>query len=269
VSERPWVLVLGCTVGAGGAICQRLLKTSRANIIGVHRGNFPEEAAALLATAAESGARCVLLQGDAGRLENIPGLIEQVMGILAGDQLDMVVHSCADGSSGLIRSEDPKIQLHPKQVLKTFEIMAHSFLFWGQGLVSAGLIRHGGQLLALPNTMDEVVARGFCAIGASKAALVAYIKYMANELGRVGVRTNGLRFGATPTAAFQRMPTHEATLAAIVDTNPMGRHTTVEDVADIVELLLDPRSAWLNGAVIDFDGGEHFTLGDRLFGLKL
>ena len=49
----------------------------------------------------------------------------------------------------------------------------------------------------------------------------------------------------------------------------MGRHTTVEDVADFVELLLDPRAAWLNGAVIDFDGGEHFTLGDRLFGLKL
>jgi NAD(P)-dependent dehydrogenase (short-subunit alcohol dehydrogenase family) len=269
VSERPWVLVLGCTVGAGGAICQRLLQTSRANIIGVHRGNFPEEAAALLATAATSGGRCVLIQGDAGRLENIAGLTEQVIEILAGDQLDMVVHACADGSSGLIRSDDPKVQLHPKQVLKTFEIMAHSFLFWGQALVSAGLIRRGGQLLALPNTMDEIVARGFCAIGASKAALVAYIKYMANELGREGVRTNGLRFGATPTAAFQRMPTHEATLAAVVEANPMGRHTTVEDVADFVELLLDPRAGWLNGAVIDFDGGEHFTLGDRLFGLKL
>ncbi|MBK7761125.1 MAG: SDR family oxidoreductase [Deltaproteobacteria bacterium] len=268
MSERPWVLVLGCTVGAGGAICRRFLETSRANIIGVHRGNFPEEAAALMAIAEATGTRCVLLVGDAGRLDNIAGLTEQVTAILNGDQLDMVVHSCADGSSGLVVCDDPKIQLHPKQVLKTFEIMAHSFLFWGQALVNAGLMRRGGQLLALPNTMDELVARGFCAIGASKAALVAYIKYMANELGRLGVRTNGLRFGATPTAAFQRMPTHEATLAAIVDTNPMGRHTTVEDVADFVELLLDPRAAWLNGAVIDFDGGEHFTLGDRLFGLK-
>lgn len=269
MSERPWVLVLGCTVGAGGAISERLLKTSRANVIGVHRGNFPEEAAALEATAAASGARCALILGDAGRLDNIAGLAEQVAAILDGDQLDMVIHSCADGSSGLVLSDEPKHQLHPKQVLKTFEIMAHSFLFWGQALVHAGLIRRGGQLLALPNTMDEVVARGFCAIGASKAALVAYIKYMANELGRLGVRTNGLRFGATPTAAFQRMPTHEATLAAVVELNPMGRHTTVEDVADLVELLLDPRAAWLNGAVIDFDGGEHFTLGDRLFGLKL
>jgi NAD(P)-dependent dehydrogenase (short-subunit alcohol dehydrogenase family) len=265
---RPWVLVLGCTVGAGGAICARLLRGAAANIIGVHRGNFPEEAAALEAMAAASGARCVLIRGDAGRLENIAGLTAQVTEILAGAQLDMVVHSCADGSSGLVLSVDPKQQLHPKQVLKTFEIMAHSFLFWGQALVGAGLIRQGGQLLALPNTMDEIVARGFCAIGASKAALVAYIKYMANELGRVGVRTNGLRFGATPTAAFQRMPTHEETLAAVVEANPMGRHTTVEDVADLVELLLDPRAAWLNGAVIDFDGGEHFTLGDRLFGLK-
>ena len=269
MSERPWVLVLGCTVGAGGAISERLLKTSRANIIGVHRGNFPNEAAALEATAAASGARCVLIIGDAGRLENIPELTEQVRSILDGAQLDMVVHSCADGSPGLVVSEDPKVQLHPKQVLKTFEIMAHSFLFWGQALVNAGLIRRGGQLLALPNTMDELVARGFCAIGASKAALVAYIKYMANELAREGIRTNGLRFGVTPTAAFQRMPTHEAILAAAVSVNPMGRHTTVGDVADMVELLLDPRSAWLNGAVIDFDGGEHFTLGDRLFGLKL
>ena len=265
---HPWVLVLGCTVGAGGAIASRVLTDTELGVIGVHRGNHPEEAAALQALAQAHGRECVLIQGDAGRLENIPALLSQIQEALQGRPIRLMVHACADASAAPIVHEQAPKRLHPKQILKTFEVMAHSFLFWGQSLVVEGLMEKNGQLLALPNTMDELVASTFCAVGAAKAALSMYVRYMAVELGPHGVRVNGLRFGATPTPAFSRMPTYEATLSTMRAINPMGRTTEVQDVANFVMLLLDPRSGWLNGSIIDFDGGEHLAVGEFLFGQR-
>jgi enoyl-[acyl-carrier protein] reductase I len=39
--------------------------------------------------------------------------------------------------------------------------------------------------------------------------------------------------------------------------NPYGRLTTPEDVANAVYLLSTDEAAWINGAVVPVDGGEH------------
>lgn len=263
--ESVWALVLGCTVGAGGAIARRLLRDTDVGLIGVHRGNHPQDAAELEELARAGGRRCVLLQGDAGRLEGLPALVERVREVLGSQRLVLMVHCCADASAAPIVHKDPRSSLHPKQILKTFEVMAHSFLFWGQSLVQQDLMQRGGLLLALPNHLDQNIASTYCAVGAAKSALVTYVRYMAVELGPFGVRVNGLRFGATPTHAFQRMPHFKRTFEFAARTNPLGRNTEVADVADLVMLLMDPRAGWLNGAIIDLDGGGALAVGQALF----
>lgn len=268
MSEQVWALVLGCTAGAGGAIARRLLTETDIGVIGVHRGHFPQAAQELEALAQAHGRRCVLLVGDAGRLEGLPTLVAQVRAAVGGGRIRLMVHCCADASAGYVVHPDPRRQLHPRQILKTFEVMAHSFLFWGQALVQEDLMEPGGQLLAMFNLLDAHVATTYCAVGASKAALVAYVQYMSVELARHKVRVNGLRFGATPTEAFQRMPGFQQAMDAISQLNPMGRTTQLSDVADFVTLLMDPRAGWVNGAILDLDGGERFGFTEQILGFK-
>lgn len=259
-----WGVVLGCSVGSGAAVVEALALKSGLDVVGLHRGNHPEEAGALRATVGAAGRRFVEVVADAGRPDAIHELAGRVQDVTGRGAVRICVHSLADASVGLVVSEEPRRQLHPRQIIKTFDTMAHSFLYWGQELHHRGLMEPGGQLLALLNFLDQFTARGFCAIGASKAALGAYVRYMGAELAPA-MRVNALRFGAAKTFAFARMPNSDAALQRLAGVNPMGRVTRVEDVGDFVSLMTDPRCAWLNGATVDFDGGEMAQLAESMF----
>ena len=172
--DARWALVLGCSVGTGAGVARALARTAGLHVIGVHRANHPEAAAALVADVEAADRRCVLIEADAGLIDDIPGIGRQVEEILDGAQrggLRVIVHSIANASVGYVVHPNPERQLHPKQVLKTFESMAHSFLIWGQVVHGEGLIGPGAQLLAMMNYSDECTLWGGAAIGASKCAL--------------------------------------------------------------------------------------------------
>lgn len=236
------------------------------NVVGVHRGNYPELARALQDELRAAGRRCELLVGDAGRMSTLHPLLDQVKAMVPPGQLRIFVHSLADASRGLIVHEDPAKRVHVKQILKTMEVMAHSFLVWGQELFEAGLLGEGSQLLALPNHAETVYVRGFAPIGVAKAALNAYVHYMALELAPHGIRVNGLRFGPTLTEGLRRMRPNDGDMAIWRNIAPTGQLTTTADVGDFVELMVDPRARWLTGSIIDLTGGWHLAIADSVLG---
>lgn len=261
-----WAIILGCSMGTGAAVARAVARNDALNVIGVHRGNHVDEAAALKADVEAAGVRCELLVADAGRIAHIDELVAAMGAVMGPDgRVALVLHSVADASVGPIVHPDPKRALHPKQILKTFEVMAHSFLFWGQRLFSAGLLAPSARILALLNTMDSHVAPAATAIGASKAALGAYVRYMADELGPHGIRVNAVRFGASDTYAFSRVPGSDVVLSNMRGINPLGRNVDPADVASFVSLLLDPRAASVNGAILNVDGGEESAFGHLVF----
>ncbi|MCB9741071.1 MAG: SDR family oxidoreductase [Alphaproteobacteria bacterium] len=249
-------------------MARRLCVEGDFHLVGIHRGNHPEEAQALVDGTRAGGRQAVLIEADAGRMDTIPELARRVGELTGGAGFELVVHSCADASYGRALHEDRSKELHPKQLIKTFEIMAHSFLIWGQELFHAGQLPEGSQVLALPNLLDSMVLPGFCAVGAAKAALNTYVSYMAMEMGAKGVRVNGLRFAVTPTGALSRMQFGDAALKVAGKMNPRGEVMDCEDVADFVELMVDGRAAWLNGAIIDLSGGTHLGAAMQAFGLR-
>lgn len=253
-----WALILGCSVGSGAAIARGLAAHNGLDIVGFHRGNHAAKAADLQRDVEAVGRRCVLLEHDAGRLESIAGQAEKLAEIFGrGEGLRIAVHALTGASLGPIACrKDPGRALHPRQIARTFDAMAHSFLFWGQALVHTGLFAPDGQLLGLLNFQDESTPPGFAAIGGVKGALTAYVRHMAFEFPRYGVRVNALRFGAAETEAFGHVPNANVALENIAGVSPMGRNVGLEDVASFVSLLADERAQFLNGSIIPFDGGE-------------
>ena len=259
MTERPegtWALILGCSVGAGAEIARTLARKNRLNVLGFHRGHHTEEAGELQAEIRGLGLRCELVQANAGRLDTIPELTDEVARLLSGDTIKVMVHSLADASVGPLVHHEEGVALQPKQLLKSFEVMAHSFVFWGQNLFTRGLFGPQSQIIGLLNYLERHVLVGGAAIGASKAALSGYMRYMAGEYAPYGVRVNGIRFGPVDTFASRHVPNFARGHAAFARLNPMGRNGTVTDVADMLSLLLDPRAGFVNGEIISVDGGE-------------
>lgn len=87
-----------------------------------------------------------------------------------------------------------------------------------------------------------------------KAALEAYGRNMANELGRMGVRINTVAPGMVyPTKATAE--TKEETKELVIAQTPLGRLAKAEDVADAVLFFLSPYSSFLTGQSLYVDGG--------------
>lgn len=87
--------------------------------------------------------------------------------------------------------------------------------------------------------------------GASKAALEAYSRSAAAELGRYGITVNIASLGPVQTGWIT--PEHEAACAA---GTPLGRVGEPEDVADVVAFLTSEEARWLTGQTLFVGGGN-------------
>ena len=92
-------------------------------------------------------------------------------------------------------------------------------------------------------------------IGASKAALEALARALAQELGPRGVRVNVVSAGVVDTDALAYFPNRAEVLADFSRRTPAGPVLTVQDVADAVYLLCLPEARMINGHTLVVDGG--------------
>jgi NAD(P)-dependent dehydrogenase (short-subunit alcohol dehydrogenase family) len=254
-----WALILGATSGAGLAICKALAREPGLHILGVHRGNHPDGVAEVEASVRASGKQIRWLVADAGKPELIDGEADLIREIVGPQGVHIIVHSLANASVGRLASGDPAAWLHPKQIQKTFDSMAHSFVYWTQAMLRRDLLAPGARILALDNAINESLLGNLSVIAAAKASLETYVRHLALELGPQGYRVNALKFGTVESAALQWIFPAEVwdRVKAIHDRMfPAGRMNTMDEVAAFVSVLAMDAGAWFNSAIIDFTGGQ-------------
>lgn len=70
------------------------------------------------------------------------------------------------------------------------------------------------------------------------------------------MRANVINAGVTDTPSLALIPGYDELVAKATASNPLGRMTMPEDVANVVYLLSRPEADWINGTIINVDGGE-------------
>jgi enoyl-[acyl-carrier protein] reductase III len=138
----------------------------------------------------------------------------------------------------------------------TLDVMAHSLIYWAQDLNRNGLLRNGSRIFAMTSLGSQLATKAYGAVSAAKSALESHIRQLALEFGSQGITANAIRAGVTNTPSLQKIPGHEALMAAALSKNPSGRLTTPQDVAKTIAVLSHPNTYWMTGNVINVDGGE-------------
>ncbi|NSY18558.1 SDR family NAD(P)-dependent oxidoreductase [Neorhizobium sp. AL 9.2.2] len=90
------------------------------------------------------------------------------------------------------------------------------------------------------------------AYAASKAGLAALTREIAHEFGPHGVRANAIAPGEIDTAILS-----EGTDLLVEANVPMKRLGTPREVAETIHFLCSETSAYINGAEIHINGGQH------------
>lgn len=270
MQPRQWAVVLGASAGTGAEIARAVARNPGLDVFGTHRGHHAESAAAVTADIESAGRQAVMLTGDAGSAEGAAHGAQALLEAAGARSVRLFVHSLASASLGRFASgrED---QLVARQVHKTFDVMAHSFVFWVQELLALDLLAPGARLLGLTNPLDESLILDCGLIAATKAALETYVKALAAELGPRGFRVNLLKFSTVITPAMRTVYSHEA-MAHIEAVHrrllPAGRMCTTEEVARVVSFLAGPDAEFFNGATVDFSGGMSLKLADLMLGRR-
>ena len=111
--------------------------------------------------------------------------------------------------------------------------------------------RHG-RIVAVGSVIGQVASQGNTPYGASKAALLAYVKGLAIESARRGVTVNFVAPGFVDTEMMAPFAAHRAATESRV---PAGRYATPEEIAAVAGFLVSPEASYVNGAYIPVDGG--------------
>ncbi|KAK5052639.1 hypothetical protein LTR84_002504 [Exophiala bonariae] len=96
---------------------------------------------------------------------------------------------------------------------------------------------------------------GIAVYCATKYAVIGWSKCMALELGSKGIRVNVICPGAINTPTNNSVRAGPAMLQSVAETIGLRRVGTAEEVADVVAFLFSDNSRYMNGSVVEIDGG--------------
>jgi NAD(P)-dependent dehydrogenase (short-subunit alcohol dehydrogenase family) len=261
-SDR-WAVILGVSAGSGNAIARAVVRDPGLHVFGVHRGHYADLAKDLEEQLGATGRRAVLHVANAGTPDGVRACADALAAVAGKRSVGLLVHAISGASLGHFLDHPGGFE--PRHVEKTFNYMAHSFVYWAQELHRRELLASGARLLGLTNLLHDSLIDHCGLIAACKGALQMYVKYLALELGPLGHRVNLLKFGSLMTPALTRMLGPEAVQrleTKYAELIPAGRLLTADDLGRVVSYLARAESDWFNGATIDYTGGMSLRLLD-------
>ena len=255
-----WAVVLGASSGFGGAAAIELARHGM-NIFGVHLDRQATMPAVqhVIKEIKHTGAEAIFYNinaADSIKREEALDDIQERFSTDSSNTVKVLLHSLAFGTLKPFIAAKPEEALSQAQMEMTLDVMAHSLVYWTQGLLSRKLMRKGGRIMGLTSSGGHSVIPNYGAISAAKASLESHLRQLSMELGPLGITANAVMAGVTDTPALRKIPNHVRMREVARAKNPANRLTTPEDVAKAIVLLADENAYWISGNVIGVDGGE-------------
>jgi enoyl-[acyl-carrier protein] reductase I len=135
----------------------------------------------------------------------------------------------------------------------SFPAMAKAALPW---------LRPGSSLLTLTYLGSMRAVPNYNTMGLAKASLEASVRYLAANLGRKGLRVNGISAGPIRTLAASGIKDFGKLLGIVANSSPLGRNITIDDVGNVAAFMLSDLAAGVTAEITYVDGGfSHAMIG--------
>jgi len=113
--------------------------------------------------------------------------------------------------------------------------------------------QEGGAIINLASVVGIMGNAGQANYTASKGGVIALTKTTAKELGSRNIRCNAVAPGFIQSKMTDVLP--DDVKKAYMDTIPLRRFGTAEDIAKCVAFLVSPDAAYITGQIISVNGG--------------
>ena len=137
----------------------------------------------------------------------------------------------------------------------TMDISVYSFTSVSRR--AAAMMTEGGSLLTLTYYGAEKVMPHYNVMGVAKAALEASVKYMAEDLGKDGIRVNAISAGPIKTLAASGIGDFRYIMKWNELNSPLRRNVDQEEVGKAALFLLSDLGSGTTGENLHVDAGYH------------
>ncbi len=136
-----------------------------------------------------------------------------------------------------------------------FEVNVHGVYRCICGALPGMLRRHSGCIITVASMWGQVGASCEVAYSATKGAVIAMTKALAQELGPSNIRVNAVSPGLITTDMTANL--NEETLSALHEATPLGCSGSPEDIAQAMLYLAD--APFVTGQILPVNGGFVIT----------
>jgi enoyl-[acyl-carrier protein] reductase I len=170
-------------------------------------------------------------------------------------KLDFLVHAIGFSDKNELRGR--YVDTSRDNFLMTMDVSCYSFTAVMQR--AEKLMKDGGSALTLTYYGAEQVMPHYNVMGVAKAALEASVKYLAEDLGKDGIRVNAISAGPIKTLAASGIGDFRYILKWNELNSPLRRNVTIEDVGKSALYLLSDLGSGVTGENLHVDAGYHIV----------
>ena len=242
-------LVTGGSRGLGQMMAQRLAAAGA--LVVINYASNKEAADVTVAQIEGAGGQAFAVKaklGGAAEAEQlVSGMNAELERRTGSNRLDILVNNIGGGDYGGILQADEAFYDH------VFNNNVRGAFFLTRAL--HGQIADFGRVINISSTGARLTDPGIIVYTMAKAAVDAFTRVLAAELGPRGITVNGVAPGFTAGETNLHVTEDPVLSKQVTDATVLRRFGTPEEIADIVFALASPLTRWVTAQTIDASGG--------------
>ena len=243
---KRYALVTGASRGIGRAVAIELAKDGCFILLN-YKSNQTEakETQRLIESI---GGEAQLMPFDVSQPDAINAALDKWFTDHPNDYIDVLVNN-----AGIV-DDEIMLLMEPEQWHRVVDVNLNGFFYCTRRVIEGMVMNHHGRIVNISSISGQVGVSGQVNYAASKAALIGVTRSLAVELAPKHITVNAVAPGTILTdmtrQALEYMPEHLKDINSI----PMRRLGTPEEVAYLVSFLCSPRADYISGQTIGING---------------
>ena len=249
--EGKTAFVTGGNIGIGKAVSIALARCGAdvALTYYSHQSEGEETAKAI----ESMGRKAYAYQLDATDGEQVKEVVGQVADALGG-HIDILMNN-----AGHLVARSPIVDMTDEHWFKTMNVNVTS-TFYCTRAVLPYMNTGWGRIV----NMSSLAARngggnGATAYAASKGAIIAFTRGLCKEVADQGITVNAVAPGLILETPFHETFNTDAGIQAAINSTPLKRGGTPDDVANAVLYFVSELGSFITGEIIEINGGMYFA----------
>jgi NAD(P)-dependent dehydrogenase (short-subunit alcohol dehydrogenase family) len=239
-------LITGGDSGIGRAVAIAFAREG-ADVAVVHMPEEQEDADATVALIEDAGRTGVSLAGDVRDEDFASRIVDDAADALGG--LDIVVLNAA-----YQKDREGIASLETEEFDRVFKTNLYGLLFTARRAVPR--LAPGSSIIVTSSVQAFNPSPGLIDYAMTKAAQVAFVKALAEELGPKGIRVNAVAPGPIWTPLIPATGWDAERLASFGSDTPLGRPGQPVELAGAYVYLASEAASYVSGAVLPVTGGK-------------